>query len=791
MTGAVFGRYEIKGELGRGGMATVYHAFDPRFRRDVALKILPREFLHEQTFRARFEREAQSIAALEHSAIAPVYDFGEEEGQPFLVMRFMPGGSLTDRIQQGPLPLGGITAIMDRIGAALDFAHSKGIIHRDVKPANILFDEAGDPYLSDFGIVKVAETTAQLTGSGIVGTPAYMAPEMMERGDLTHLIDVYALGVTLFQMLTGQLPYEAATPIGVLMAHVSKPIPDARDLRPDLPDSIQMIIERAMAKDPVERYQRAGDLAADLRAVVSGGAPALQPPQTVRVPPEPTRPLPPDVRPDAGAGLATEPVAKAVTPPGDVVPQPAVPEEPIAVARPVVAERAAPRRGLPGWVWVIGTLAVALAAVVVLVGVLAAAGVIEFGGAASPTEEAAPAEEKAAPIEEAAPTEEAAPAVAEAIPAACETDAFGCAVFEPGETIKIGYAGPMAGDYAAFGTDISRGASLAIDDFWGFKEWAFELLIEDTGGTPEGGAAVANKYVSDPKVVAIAGHTFSGSTEAAIPIYDEAGYPMLSPSATNPKLTQMGYRVFNRIPFTDTQQGAKIADYLVNTLGLTRIAVMHNGSAYGQGLADAVWEEIEHLGGWGVAFYTFTPGETGPNAPLASIAALEPPFEPEALFFAGYDVEGAALVSEMETAGLGNVIFFSGDGIFGQNFLNLAGEDAEGTYATSLIPPASAAKDKFDADYEARWGEKPGVLSAFTWSGYDIVAALISVIKETAIVGGDGRLYIPRGALVENVRHLKDFPGLTGTITCNDVGDCNTAGPTFFQVQGGRWVEVK
>jgi branched-chain amino acid transport system substrate-binding protein len=372
-------------------------------------------------------------------------------------------------------------------------------------------------------------------------------------------------------------------------------------------------------------------------------------------------------------------------------------------------------------------------------------------------------------------------------PAVCETDEFGCAVFEPGEAIKIGYAGPMAGDYAAFGTDISQAGLIAIDDFGEFGDWTFELLIEDTGGAPEGGAAVANKYVSDPKVVAIAGHTFSGSTEAAIPIYDEAGYPMLSPSATNPPLTALGSKVFNRIPFTDTQQGEKVADYLYNTLGLTKIAVMHDGGAYGQGLAEVVRDNFGALGGEVVAFEAINPGETDYSAPLAGIAALEP----QALFFGGYDAEGAVLANQMEVAGLGGVVFFSDDGVYGQNFLNLAGENAEGAYATSLIPPASAAKDKFDADYEARWGDKPGVLSAFTWNGYDIVAALISVIKDTAIVGDDGKLYIPRGALVANVRNLKDFPGLSGTITCSDVGECNTAGPTFYQVQDGAWVEAK
>ncbi len=264
------GRYEIKKELGRGGMATVYHAYDPRFQRDVAIKVLPREFLHDTTFRARFEREAQAIASLEHSAIVPVYDYGEEDGQPYLVMRYMSGGSLADRVRQGPLPLEEAASIVDRIAGALSSAHKRGVIHRDLKPANVLFDQYGEAYLGDFGIVKLTEATASLTGSHIVGTPSYIAPEMTQPGRLSPAVDTYALGVSLFEMLTGQVPYEGDTPLSILMAHLEKPIPDLRQRRPDLPPSTQSIIARAMAKDPTRRYPTPVDMAADLKAVVAG-----------------------------------------------------------------------------------------------------------------------------------------------------------------------------------------------------------------------------------------------------------------------------------------------------------------------------------------------------------------------------------------------------------------------------------------------------------------------------------------------------------------------------------------
>ena len=217
------GRYEIRAELGRGGMATVYRAYDPRFTREVAIKVLPREFLHDTQFRARFEREARTIATLEHPAIVPVYDFGEEDKQPYIVMRLMTGGSLADRLSHSPLSLLESARIFNRLTPALDRAHSKGVIHRDLKPGNILFDDDNNPYISDFGIAKITEAGTVYTHSGgIVGTPAYMSPEQA-RGDrdIDSRSDIYALGAILYEMLTGRLPYEADTPMGLAVKHIT------------------------------------------------------------------------------------------------------------------------------------------------------------------------------------------------------------------------------------------------------------------------------------------------------------------------------------------------------------------------------------------------------------------------------------------------------------------------------------------------------------------------------------------------------------------------------------------
>ncbi len=268
------GRYEIKSELGKGGMATVYKAFDPRFEREVALKLLPHEMMHDATFQARFEREAKTIARLEHPAIVPVYDVGDEDGQPYFVMRCMVGGSLADRIAKGPLSIKEAAKIMERISDALDEAHIKGVIHRDLKPGNILFDNTGEPYISDFGIAKLTQSqSATMTGGAVIGTPAYMSPEQA-KGDPEKPIDgrsdVYALGVILYEMLSGEQPYQSTTPMGVVVKHITEPIPHILDKNRDLPPAVETVIEKAMAKNPDERFSTAGEFSIALSAVASG-----------------------------------------------------------------------------------------------------------------------------------------------------------------------------------------------------------------------------------------------------------------------------------------------------------------------------------------------------------------------------------------------------------------------------------------------------------------------------------------------------------------------------------------
>jgi len=380
-----------------------------------------------------------------------------------------------------------------------------------------------------------------------------------------------------------------------------------------------------------------------------------------------------------------------------------------------------------------------------------------------------------------------APAATTGAPAVCGTDKYGCAVFAPGETVKIGMGAPMTGGNASFGIDISQGAQVAIQDAGDFQGFKFELDAQDDGGAAEGGAAVANKFVSDQAIVAVAGHIFSGATAAAMPIYEKAGIPMLSPSATNPPLTTMGSTVFNRIAFTDNQQGAFAGKYLYDKLGVKKLAVMHDGSDYGKGLADIVAKTFTDLGGTVVTEEAITPGETDYTAVLATVAAKAP----EAVYFGGYIAEGSIIANEMKQTGLDKAIFFGCDGTYGQKFIDNTGANGEGAYAVSLTPPDTDAKKKFDAAYLEQFGSAAGTLSPYTWNGYDAAAALISVVKQVAVLGGDGKLYVPRGALVTAVRSLKDYVGISGTFTCDATGECNASGPLFVVVKDGKWVSAQ
>ncbi len=361
----------------------------------------------------------------------------------------------------------------------------------------------------------------------------------------------------------------------------------------------------------------------------------------------------------------------------------------------------------------------------------------------------------------------------------------GCAVIKPGETIKIGVAGPITGEYAMYGQDISESQKISIADLEPFEGFGWELLPEDTLGSAETAVAVANKWITDPTFVADAGNIFTAESAAVIPIFEKAFIPMMSPSATGAELT-VDNSVFNRLVFQDIAQGTFAAKFIMENLKLTKVAVIHDGGDYGKGIADTVVATLKDSGIEPVAYEAITAGEADYGAVLAAVASTQP----EIIYYGGFTAELSVLLNQKALFGLANVPIFSDDGAYGVEVIEKAGANAEGLIGTSTVPGESEAKLAFDKKYEETYDRVPGSMSSFAWFSYDTVQVLADRIRSVAFVGEDGNLYIPRAELVNAVRTTSGFEGITGEITCNEVGECNASGPTFYVVVDGQWTII-
>jgi serine/threonine protein kinase len=264
------GQYKLVQYLGKGGMGVVYRAMQPRLNRSVAIKILAESQAGRVDQVRRFHREAETSAKLEHPNIVPIYDYGTEEDMNYVVMRLLGGGSLADHIdsvaagREEQRSIQEVGELLQQIASALDYAHNQGVIHRDVKPSNVMFDNYQNAFLVDFGLVKLIDTSSShLTGAGIIlGTPAYMAPEQWRDENLSPGLDQYALAIVTYQLLSGRLPFDADTsPYELMHQHCEVQPPDIHEIKQDLPAQISAVLQKAMSKDPADRYAKVMDFA--------------------------------------------------------------------------------------------------------------------------------------------------------------------------------------------------------------------------------------------------------------------------------------------------------------------------------------------------------------------------------------------------------------------------------------------------------------------------------------------------------------------------------------------------
>ncbi|MHB1045215.1 MAG: serine/threonine-protein kinase [Thermoanaerobaculia bacterium] len=356
--GRKLGRYVLSRKLGAGGMAEVWEAFDEGLHRSVAVKVVRDEIAGEAEFRERFIREARLAAGLEHPRILPIYDFGTEAGVTYLVMPLLPGGSLRERIA-GPMHPEEAIDCLASIAAALDHAHARGVLHRDVKPSNVLVDASGSLLLADFGLAKSTAVSSELTAAGmVVGTPAYMAPEQAIGRPVDARADQYALGVLAFELLTGRTPFRSESPFAVLDKHLREAPPPPSTFVPSLPASVDAVLARALAKQPQERFATCREMVEALAGALGVSVP-VRPATAVR----PVGALDPTWI--AGSGAAPPPIA---------TPRPSWPPPPpsnvtLPAPKTAVTMRRPASSGLPA-----GAVAAIVVAALLLVGGMAAVG---------------------------------------------------------------------------------------------------------------------------------------------------------------------------------------------------------------------------------------------------------------------------------------------------------------------------------------------------------------------------------------------------------------------------------
>lgn len=268
--GTSVGAYEIVEKLGKGGMATVYKAYHAALDRHVAIKVLHATFKDDDSFLRRFSREAKVVARLEHNHIVPVYDFAKHDGYPYLVMRYIEGETLKERMGQGTLPKSEIDRIATAVATALDYAHRQGVLHRDIKPSNILLTQGGGVYIADFGLARITQAgESTLSQDMIMGTPQYISPEQAKGDDgIDGRTDIYSFGIVLYELITGRVPFQSDTSYAVIHSQIFDPPPQPSELNSKVGPQLEAVLLKTLSKNPADRYQTAGELAEALRSAL-------------------------------------------------------------------------------------------------------------------------------------------------------------------------------------------------------------------------------------------------------------------------------------------------------------------------------------------------------------------------------------------------------------------------------------------------------------------------------------------------------------------------------------------
>lgn len=785
-------RYQVVELLGQGGMAYVYKAFDTRLERMVAIKVIrqdafaPKEM---QDLKKRFEREAKSLAKLDHPNIVKIFDYGEYSGAPYLVMQYVGGGSLRERCKEQSIPWHWRKSarLLVPIARALDYAHQQNIIHRDVKTPNILLTSQDVPMLSDFGIAKIVApgVVATLTGTGVgIGTPEYMAPEQA-LGRVFPQSDIYSLGIVFFELVTGQLPYSADTPMAVILKHINEPLPLPRRLNSSLPEVVEQILLRALAKRPEERFATAAELAETLENLLqlpdealpstrfsAGGVllEQLEEAETVAAPV-------PSVGPEQGTGAPVEaPLVGSV-----VAPQPqmgpvveTVTRAPLSFPHPPESSRPSPaivhkkviRKSLFSLRGLIKPVLILLLAFLAIFLLYPGAGLDLFRQV---SEIVSPifVSTHPSPSEDQALTK---------IPTRSLTS--GAQVSTQTEPLKIALLVPLSGSVAGYGISARNGSLLAIEEWnagGGVLGRRVEVIIEDTQCTDEPAINGANKVIHQDKVHYIIGEVCSKASIPVSKLAQEAGVLMISPSSTNPTVTlnpdgtTKDY-VF-RACFADPFQATVMAKFAMDRGFKTTFILFNKNDDYSRELGVAFEQSWMQARGRVLGVETYTPDTIDFTEILTKAVYSKADF----LWVPDYYYRVNLIASQARQRGVTSVLM-GGDG-WDSSELDLKVTD--GGYFSNHYSPADPRPivQEWVRKYQAKYGSVPDAIATLS---YDATNILLSAI---VLAGEDSP------DQVKGILSARGFEAVTGWIKFD--GHHNPIKPAaIMQIKDGQIVFV-
>ncbi len=753
--GSEFAGFVIERVLGSGGMGTVYLARQERLQRLVALKLLGEELSANDEFRRRFTHEAIVAARLSHPGVVTVFDQGQAGGRLWISMQYVDGTDAARIVaDSGAMPVGRAVDIVAQVADALDHAHDAGLTHRDVKPANILVAQSRSrgerALLADFGIAKAADMSGLTATNAVVASIAYASPEQIEGGPVDHRSDIYSLACTAYVLLTGRPPFDLGSNAAIMYAHLHHEPPAVSQARDGAPPALDAALRRAMAKNPDDRFQTAGEFGRALVAAVGPGssttrayAPGVLPAwRNFGAGPNPTAPVdettgelaPPSWDDtDAAAPLRdAESAGRArVEPPK--VPQSYAPSQSgggaLGKDDGAVADSSAGsgRRGTPhapndsavspdaerahgerrrrgAWAWWLAGAAVLLVLALV-------AGFLVLRPDDAPNPQPSNAFETAAASDTQTMLDPSGRVVARAAEVVSDPPTRSGATCPP---VTIGLVDDLQGAASDLAADVGRSVGLAV-----------RLHNEANPGcrvgvkTADTSGDALPQLLADQSVIGVVGPSLSTTIHAVGPRLDGAGMPFLSASASDPKLGQNGWKTFFRGLPNDNVQAPALAGYLKDVVKVRKVCVITGGSSYSQLVTDAMNQAL------GTLVDPVCAATTAPPANIDQVAAKIKAAAPDAIFFGGYGPEAIGLRTRLQTAGV-STLFAASDGVFDENFgtefLRFNGT----TIATCGCGPSAP---RFTDVYTQSYGRRPGIWAA---GAFDLASILLAGVRAGA-----------------------------------------------------------